>query len=211
VRAASAVPFTHDLPTYGAAIERARTTGAGASLIEPRGNVLALHAPTLSELPAAEAMTRVQAETAANTLRAIGDPPFVVRGWSEDKEAKSQFGMPYTSYPFSAEACVDLATGYTQLITHLDLRQVARSFELAGARIAEITLPDESQRWFRISLRKEYVWLPEIIGERMLFEAMRPSCIAASVLEIAARGLRGSNEHTLNTATHLAGESSVWQ
>ena len=99
--------------------------------------------------------------------------------------------MPYTSYPFSPEACVDLATGYTQLITHLDLRQVARSFERAGARVAEITLPDEDHRWLRLSLRTQTVWLPEVIGERMLFEAMRPSCVAASGLEIAARGLLG--------------------
>lgn len=103
IRAPSTVPFTHDLPVYAGAIERARATGAGGALIEPRGNVLALHAPTLTELPPAEAMVRVETATAANALRPFGDPPFVVRGWSEDKEANSQFGMPYTSYPFLAE------------------------------------------------------------------------------------------------------------
>jgi hypothetical protein len=45
----------------------------------------------------------IQAETVANMLRAIGNRPFVVRGWSVDKQATSQFGMPYMSYPFSPE------------------------------------------------------------------------------------------------------------
>src|SRR5439155_15916755 len=95
-----------------------------------------------------------------------------VRGRSEDRQAKSRFGVPYTSFPFSPEICARLACGYVRLVTVIDLSQVALSLRLGGfeATVTYKRPGGTASPWFRVRLGTQFLDVPDTQGERLLFE-----------------------------------------
>ena len=199
--------FEHDLPAYRDALEAAAQSGIGTRRIEPRGFVLATDLERQVEL----GLERATHDLEVAWTEIWRPVEMGVRGRSEDRQAKSRFGVPYTSFPFAPETCARLACGYLRLVTVIDLQQVARSLRLAGfeATVTYKRPGGTASPWFQVRLGTQFMNVPDSQGERLLFEAMRPSSLASGLAEIM-RGPFRPTASGLQVFPSFSDEAVVW-
>ncbi len=199
-----ATTFRHHLPLFADILSRAIEAGAAGVQLEDYGNALAIDVRTLSRLPVDEGARRIEA---AQQQIALETSDVSVRAWSDDRQRATQFGVPYTSYPFPPDICAALSCAFLSLTVILDLRRIALHLERAGFRTEVVA--HRGADWFRVHRGRDSVGIPEGIGERLLYEAMQPAALVDALEEMVAR--TGSEVRTVGRIVPLfAREDEVW-
>lgn len=198
-------PLEHHLALIGPALRHATQRGAAGARLEDYGNALAVDIRALNGLSREEGVARIEA---AWSEVAITGSDLVIRAWSADRHRSTQHGMPYTSYPFDPDICAALACGYLSLTVNIDVRRLAQRLTDAGFR-TEILLPESETAWFRLHRGPDVVTVPEGIGERILYEALTPSTLIASLHELLASPRPVAMP--MRIVPLFAGESATWR
>jgi hypothetical protein len=207
VRCDFRTPFRHFLPVVADALDEATRRGAASRRLDDFGNVLAIDVRALGALTRDEGGRRIEEAWERVALVPL-DPPMTVRAWSGTKQRLSQFGVPYSSYPFAPEICAALAVGYLSLTTVIDVRRIERRLTEAGFETTTI-LSETTSAWFRIRRGTQWLTVPEEIGERLLYEGMAPSSLEEALEELMSSPPAPGLDHC-RIVPLFSGESAVW-
>lgn len=187
-------------------LQEAMRAGVAARRLDDYGNALAIDVEALDRLAPGTGGKLIEAAWRSVVLTPI-EPAITVRAWSDKKQRGSQFGTPYTSYPFDPEICARLACGYLSMTVHVDVRRVAEHLTAAGFQ-TEVLLSPEDSTWFRVRRGNEWITVPDAIGERILYEAMQPESLVEALEAMLAAG--PPIRSPLRVVPLFANEHEIW-